>query len=71
MGETVSEAASNRDSRDPKPRRAVVRRVIGDLERIAAEAHKIRQRHPRRDFQRIAALVAELAELVKTTIEER
>jgi uncharacterized protein YjiS (DUF1127 family) len=59
------------DSRDPKPRRVVIRQTIADLTRIADEANQMRQRHPRRDLQRLATLVAELADIVKTTIEER
>lgn len=59
------------DSRDPPPRAEVIRRVKTDLKRIAAEADRMRRRHARQDFQRLAALVSELADVVKTTIEER
>lgn len=59
------------DSRDPPPRAEVIRQVKATLRRIAAEADQMGQRHPRRDFRRLAALVSELADVVKATIEER
>ena len=66
-------SANDPDSRDPKPHAQVIREAKRTLTRVAHAAQQISQLEELmpEDLQRLAALVADLAEAVTGLLDER
>jgi len=64
----VPEAERQPDSRDPEPPRSALKRIVREAHRIGGRANDERDGS---DIEALATLVAELADVLKETIEER